>query len=121
MSLSHYPKDSIIPFKDDDGPIYPFKKMSVGDHFFVPVQSTREVRAVYSNISSYRQRHPKTRYKTKVIVVNGVKGVRVWRVKNQVDPKSPSPVTEPASLSASLVPLGPGRQPECAQAACQEQ
>ncbi len=59
------------------GPIpkYPWRKMEVGDSFFVPEPQSR----VCAAAQSYEKTHG-TKYRTAKITENGVYGVRVWRL-----------------------------------------
>jgi hypothetical protein len=54
---------------------YPFAEMEVGDSFFVPGISSREI----SNVACHAL--GKGRYNTQTLVENGVRGARVWRTK----------------------------------------
>lgn len=51
---------------------YPWRQMQVGDSFFV---AGRTSRCICKDASAYRP----MRFRTKTVIVNGERGVRVWR------------------------------------------
>ena len=53
---------------------YPFSKMQVGESFFVPKTDS-------SFVGVYRTRLAPKKFTTRVEEVDGIKGVRVWRVE----------------------------------------
>lgn len=55
--------------------IYPFKDMDVNDSFFVPNKK------VFTSNRFYEKNNPKTKFSIRRVTENGVKGIRVWRVK----------------------------------------
>lgn len=55
-------------------PKYPWRTMAVGESFFAP---GRDSTSIHCDARKY---HRPLRFKTKTRVVNGVRGVRVWRV-----------------------------------------
>jgi len=57
---------------------YPFAIMKIGDSFFVPNKTASEVSPHFARA---RRRLPGTKFACRTVVENGVKGVRVWRVK----------------------------------------
>ena len=78
---SHYPIDSIIPFRSQRGPIHPFKELKVGQSFFRPIVLPREAHSVRSMTRQFKVKHPGTDFRTQVLTEKGVKGIRVWRTK----------------------------------------
>ena len=58
---------------------YPFEQMQVGQSFFVPEPRSKTVR---SSVGHYQRRSDSTaEFITRTLTENGVKGIRVWRVK----------------------------------------
>lgn len=57
---------------------YPWAQMEVGDSFFVPGSTAQKMRSAASHQA---KRHPPKRYICRKEVVDGVQGVRVWRVE----------------------------------------
>lgn len=54
---------------------YPYRDMLVGDSFF----TTRDQSSIGSTAKAYGNRN-RMKFTTRVVVENGVKGTRVWRV-----------------------------------------
>lgn len=65
------------PETRDRSPKYPWADMKVGDSFFVAGVTQKAI-----NSSAHHQTlHGNGTYSTRVVVENGVKGVRCWKVK----------------------------------------
>lgn len=64
---------------------FPFANMQVGDSFFVPAgaEGLEKIRSrLSSSIVRFRARVARTaKFSTRVVVEDGVNGVRVWRVQ----------------------------------------
>lgn len=62
--------------------LYPFKRLSVNDSFFVPAhgKGQRKTSLSVSNAAlRYKKKNPGTDFSVRVIEEAGVLGVRVWR------------------------------------------
>lgn len=62
---------------------WPWREMEVGDSFFVPTEL--EMRELHLRDTA---RFAKIRIAQRVVVENGIRGVRVWRIEDE----SPKPV-----------------------------
>ena len=60
--------------------VYPFKKMEIGDSFFIPLPEGRNVQYLQSNLT-WSARMKRIRVTTRRTEENGVFGVRVWRIE----------------------------------------
>ena len=62
---------------------YPFKSMEVGDSFFVPngVYSPRSPGVYINAYTLGSQAIPNSKWCARTLTENGVKGLRIWRVK----------------------------------------
>lgn len=58
---------------------YPFKKLEIGDSFFIPVKEGKAIESLQRSIISTNQTGIKIT--TRTIAENGVRGIRTWRVK----------------------------------------
>lgn len=54
---------------------YPFNDMEVGDSAFFPNKVSHQLHAIY------RKLKPDKQFVTRTDYVDGVKGIRIWRVK----------------------------------------
>lgn len=66
-----------VPTKRSGPTKYPFADMTTGDSFFVAGANSS---ALWGSIWSYKNRHGGN-FTARTVTENGVKGVRVWRVK----------------------------------------
>jgi hypothetical protein len=64
----------IPPQRDGRGnPKYPWAAMEVGDSFFVPADRQRGITSVPN------KKHAPKKWTSRMVVENGVKGLRIWR------------------------------------------
>lgn len=68
--------DKGVPVPTDNYFRYPFRRMEVGDSFFVPFVPKR----VQSAAAYFTRRNPQYRFCTRTVKEKGVNGVRCWRV-----------------------------------------
>lgn len=66
--------DKGIPAPDRSRAKYPLAAMELGDSFFVPGKTAALVGASFA-------RHAPKKFAARGVTENGVKGVRVWRIK----------------------------------------
>lgn len=57
---------------------YPWSEMNPGDSFFAPNKTTN---GIGGSISAVHRSHPDWEFTSRAVTEDGVKGVRVWRVK----------------------------------------
>lgn len=72
-----------IPTGKADRDRYPFNEMKVGDSFFVPLSTHKNVTVLQTNLMGNaryftQKNNPDWKFKSKM---DGEKGVRIWRVK----------------------------------------
>ena len=67
-------RDMDSPPQGGRPPLWPFRKMQIGDRFFAPG------RAPHGMQNCSREYRP-MRFRCKAVVRNGVQGTRVWRVE----------------------------------------
>lgn len=75
--MTEFKIDKGIPIPETTtGTKYPFSAMAVGDSFFAPGRTSRQLQNV---TSTYRKRGMK--FKAVQQEENGVKGTRIWRIE----------------------------------------
>jgi len=57
--------------------IYPFRQMEIGDSIFIPNKTARIIGGVWG---TFAKRNPEFAFKARADSVEGVPGVRVWRI-----------------------------------------
>ena len=75
--MSEFKVEKGIPIQSW-GTSYPWDEMEVGDSFFA---EGKKINVLTSAVSSRRKKYPEETYAARTRTENGVKGVRVWRVK----------------------------------------
>jgi hypothetical protein len=53
---------------------YPWRTIAVGESFFAPNRTPTSIQG------DVRKHHRPLRFKTRSVIANGIRGVRVWRV-----------------------------------------
>ncbi len=77
MSETKIDKNIPFPSRNSWHAKYPFPEMEVGDSFFVPNKTTRDL---CGTVAGWTKRHPGAKFTSRTVRENDIDGVRVWRV-----------------------------------------